>query len=184
MTTRADLAVDPLLAQFVESELLPGLDVSADQFWRGLAELVAELGPRLHTLLGRRDELQGLIDAWYRDNKTAALDVGAEEAFLKAIGYLVPEPGPFSVTIDYVDPEFSQTPGPQLVVPITNARYALNAANASSSAPVSFKTMLMLLRLSATPLWNRVTAGLASARVCSIARAAWYDASASAGLPV
>ncbi len=130
MTTRADLTVDPRLVDFVETELLPGLEISAERFWRGLTDLVAELGPRNRALLDRRDQIQGAIDAWYRDHRDTAFDVAAEEAFLQSIGYLTPEPGPFAVTTAKVDPEFSQTPGPQLVVPITNARYALNAANA------------------------------------------------------
>jgi malate synthase len=130
MTTRADLAVDAGLVDFVETELLPGLEVSAERFWQGLADLVAELGPRNRALMQRRDEIQSKIDDWYRAHRDAAFDVVAEEAFLKSIGYLTPEPGSFAVTTDKVDPEFSQIPGPQLVVPITNARYALNAANA------------------------------------------------------
>jgi malate synthase len=130
MTTRADLTVDPRFADFVETELLPGLEVSAERFWQGLAELVAELGPRNSALLQRRDEIQSKIDDWYRAHRDASFDVAAEEAFLKSIGYLTPEPAAFAVTTENVDPEFSRTPGPQLVVPITNARYALNAANA------------------------------------------------------
>jgi malate synthase len=130
MTTRADLSVDPRLVEFVETDLLPGLDVSADRFWEGLAKLVAELGPRNRALLDQRDQIQAKIDDWYRANRGAAFDVAAEEVFLKSIGYLTAEPMPFEVATENVDREFSQTPGPQLVVPITNARYALNAANA------------------------------------------------------
>ena len=130
MTTRAHLNVDPRLVEFVETEVLPGLEISADRFWQGLAGLVNELGPRNRALLDRRDAIQGQIDDWYRAHRDGAFNVAAEEAFLKSIGYLTPEPEPFAVTTENVDPEFSQTPGPQLVVPITNARYALNAANA------------------------------------------------------
>jgi malate synthase len=130
MTTRADLTVDPRFAEFVETELLPGLDVSADAFWKGLSGLVAELGPRNRGFLERRDEIQAKIDDWYRAHRDQAFDVKAEELFLREIGYLTAEPMPFEVTTENVDPEFSRTPGPQLVVPITNARYALNAANA------------------------------------------------------
>jgi malate synthase len=130
MTTRADLTIDAGLKAFVETEVLPGLDVSAEAFWDGLASLIGEFGPRIGAALARRDELQAEIDAWWLANRTAAFDVAAEEAFLKGIGYLAPEPGAFTVDVQDVDPEFSGTPGPQLVVPITNARYALNAANA------------------------------------------------------
>jgi malate synthase len=130
MTTRADLILDPLFVTFIETEVLPGLELSADRFWAGLAELIAEFGPRNRAMLDRRDALQAKIDGWYRDHRHEALDVAAEEAFLKEIGYLVPEPAPFTIETAGVDPEFSGTPGPQLVVPITNARYALNAANA------------------------------------------------------
>ena len=78
MTSRADLTVDPLLAEFVETELLPGLEVSAEDFWRGLAGLVADLGPRNRGLMQRRDELQARIDGWYHAHRDAALDVAAE----------------------------------------------------------------------------------------------------------
>ncbi len=130
MTTRADLNVDPGLAAFVESELLPGLGVPAERFWGGLAGLVNELGPKNRALLDRRDALQAKIDDWYRANPSGTVDVAAEEAFLASIGYLTDAPSGFKITTENVDPEFSHTPGPQLVVPITNARYALNAANA------------------------------------------------------
>ena len=130
MTTRADLAIDPGLVSFVETEVLPGLDLSADAFWAGLSGLVATFGPRIRSALARRDDLQARIDDWYRANADKAFDVAAETEFLKAIGYLVAEPGAFNISTDKVDPEFSQIAGPQLVVPITNARYALNAANA------------------------------------------------------
>ena len=130
MTTRADLTIDPRLAAFVETEVLPGLDMSADAFWAGLSGLTAEFGPRIKSALSRRDDLQARIDDWYRANADKAFDVAAESEFLKAIGYLVPEPGAFSISTENVDPEFSRIAGPQLVVPITNARYALNAANA------------------------------------------------------
>jgi malate synthase len=130
MTIRANLEIDPVLAKFVETDLLPGLDLPADTFWAGLASLVGAFGPRIKAALERRDELQATIDGWYRAQGAGAIDVAAEEAHLRQIGYLTPEPGPFSVETTNVDPEFSSIAGPQLVVPITNARYALNAANA------------------------------------------------------
>ena len=82
MTTRADLIVDPGLAEFVEAELLPGLEVSAERFWHGLAGLVADLGPRNRALLARRDEIQAAIDERYRQHRQDPFDVAAEEAFL------------------------------------------------------------------------------------------------------
>ncbi len=130
MTLRADLEIDPRLAAFVEGELLTGLDLPAERFWTGLAGLIAEFGPRIAAALARRDDLQARIDGWYRAQGAGPVDVAAETAFLREIGYLAPEPAPFSVETANVDPEFSSTAGPQLVVPITNARYALNAANA------------------------------------------------------
>jgi malate synthase len=130
MSTRADLVVDPGLAAFVEAELLPGLGIAAETFWQGLASLVAELGPRNRALLDQRDALQAAIDGWYREHGERPVDVAAEETFLRSIGYLSAEPPAFSISTENVDPEFSEIPGPQLVVPITNARYALNAANA------------------------------------------------------
>jgi malate synthase len=130
MTTRADLEIDPRLAAFVEGELLAGLDLPADRFWAGLAGLIAEFGPRIAAALTHRDDLQLKIDTWYRAQGAGPIDVAAETAFLREIGYLAPEPAPFTVETANVDPEFSSIAGPQLVVPITNARYALNAANA------------------------------------------------------
>ena len=94
MTTRADLTVDPGLVEFVETELLPGLEVSAERFWQGLAALVAELGPRNRGLLETRDEMQAKIDDWYRAHRDAPFDVAAEEVFLRSIGYLTAEPWP------------------------------------------------------------------------------------------
>src|ERR1700743_817958 len=104
--------------------------MTAEYFWKGMASLVAEFAPRIETALARRDGLQVQIDERYRANRGAVSDVAAEIAFLKSIGYLVPEPDAFTADTANVDAELCDTPGPQLVVPITNARYALNAANA------------------------------------------------------
>ena len=119
-----------LLHKFIESEALDGLPISAAQFWDGLSKLAHELGPKNRGLLAQRSDMQGKIDAWHIARRGQAHDAEAYQDFLKEIGYLVPEPVDFSVTTQNVDPEIAATPGPQLVVPIMNARYALNAANA------------------------------------------------------
>ena len=124
------LSVAEELHKFIESEALDGLPISAAQFWDGLSELAHELGPKNRALLAQRSDMQGKIDAWHIARRGQAHDAAAYQDFLKEIGYLVPEPADFSVTTQNVDPEIASTPGPQLVVPIMNARYALNAANA------------------------------------------------------
>ena len=124
------LSVAQELYDFIESDALDGLTVSAAQFWDGLSELAHELGPKNRDLLAQRLDIQGKIDEWHIARRGQAHDAEAYQGFLKEIGYLVPEPVDFSVTTQNVDPEIAATPGPQLVVPIMNARYALNAANA------------------------------------------------------
>ena len=124
------LSVAQELYDFIESDALDGLTVSASQFWDGLSELAHELGPKNRDLLSQRTDIQGKIDEWHIARRGQAHDAEAYQDFLKEIGYLVPEPVDFSVTTQNVDPEIAATPGPQLVVPIMNARYALNAANA------------------------------------------------------
>ena len=128
--SKAGLAVHPLLVDFIEKEALPGLAVSADGFWDGFAALVREHMPTNARLLARRDELQGKIDDWHREHGPVANDPAGYESFLRRIGYLVEEPGAFSIGTDGLDPEIASVCGPQLVVPVSNARYALNAANA------------------------------------------------------
>ena len=126
--TRHGLTVATSLADFVEQEVLPGSGADADTFWAGLARLAAEHAPRNRELLQRRDELQSAIDQWHRSNPV--FDRAVYRAFLEEIGYLVP-PGPaFEVTSTGIDAEIATMAGPQLVVPISNARYALNAVNA------------------------------------------------------
>lgn len=127
---RSGLSVDPLLADFIEREALPGLLVNAEQFWSGFAKLVAEHAPTNAALLKRRDDLQAKIDDWHRKYGPVANNPQGYDFFLKDIGYLVPEPADFTIETTGLDPEISTLCGPQLVVPVSNARYALNAANA------------------------------------------------------
>ncbi|MEQ3671124.1 malate synthase G [Pseudophaeobacter sp.] len=124
------MQVAPHLAEFIESKALPGTGVSAAAFWAGLSGLVNGMGGENRALLAKRAELQGQIDAWHVANRSAARDAAAYEAFLRQIGYLLPEGDDFEIETENVDAEIAFTPGPQLVVPITNARFALNAANA------------------------------------------------------
>ncbi|WP_171210444.1 malate synthase G [Ruegeria sp. HKCCA5426] len=127
---RSGLQVDTVLAEFIEGKALPGTGVSADTFWDGLSRMVAQLGPKNRAFLAKREELQGRIDAWHVDRKGQDHDADAYQAFLREIGYLVEEGEEFQIKTANVDPEIATIPGPQLVVPITNARFALNAANA------------------------------------------------------
>ncbi|MEM7295131.1 MAG: malate synthase G [Pseudomonadota bacterium] len=128
--TTHDLSVDPVLWNFIEEEVLPGLDVTSDRFWSGLSELAHGFGAKNRALLERRTELQAQIDAWHRARQGREHDPAEYDAFLRDIGYLVPAGDDFSIETANVDQEIAQIAGPQLVVPITNARFALNAANA------------------------------------------------------
>ena len=127
---KSGLQVDARLVSFVETEALPGSGVAADAYWAGLAGLVERFMPRNRELLAVRDELQGKIDAWHREHGAVARDPAGYEAFLREIGYLVSEPADFEIETEGLDPEITTICGPQLVVPVSNARYALNAANA------------------------------------------------------
>src|SRR5690606_30475673 len=123
------LKVAPALHAFINNEALPGTGVSEDAFWSGFSAIAHDLAPKNRALLAKRDEMQRQIDDWHRANG-APTDMAAYEAFLREIGYLLPEGGDFKVTTENVDPEIAVVAGPQLVVPIMNARFALNAANA------------------------------------------------------
>ncbi|MCH2564922.1 MAG: hypothetical protein MK129_09385 [SAR116 cluster bacterium] len=127
---RGDLSVAAELAAFVETDLLAGSGVAPDAFWTGFDAAVHRLAPRNRELLAVRATMQSQIDAWLNENAAAGIDAAAYTAFLGEIGYLVEEGDDFSVETGKVDPEIACIAGPQLVVPITNARYALNAANA------------------------------------------------------
>jgi malate synthase len=118
------------LHAFVGKEALPGTKLEPAQFWAGVEAIVAEFMPRNRALLARRDELQASIDAWWREHKGQAFDVADHTQFLRSIGYLVPEPADVQIDTANADPEIASVAGPQLVVPVSNARYALNAANA------------------------------------------------------
>jgi malate synthase len=123
------LQVAPELHAFI-AEAADGTGVAPDAFWSGFAALVRDLAPRNAALLARRDELQAQVDAWHTSQGAGPHDAVAYADFLRGIGYLLPEPAPFEVSTAGVDAEIATTAGPQLVVPVTNARYALNAANA------------------------------------------------------
>ena len=127
---RNGLAVDARLAAFVETRALPGTGVDPARFWAGFAQGVASFGPENRRLLAHRATLQAQIDDWHRQHRAAPFDAAAYRAFLADIGYLVPEGPDFTIDTAGVDPEINLVPGPQLVVPVMNARYALNAANA------------------------------------------------------
>ncbi|MGI9605016.1 MAG: malate synthase G [Acidimicrobiales bacterium] len=126
----ADLRIGEPLHAFLVNEALPGSGVAPDVFFAGLSRVVHELGPRNRELLEIRDSMQAAIDAWHRERDGAPHDPSEYRAFLEELGYLVPAGQPFEVSTQYVDPEISLLPGPQLVVPVMNARYAINAANA------------------------------------------------------
>ncbi len=125
-----DIEIDVRLYDFVNREAIPGSGVDASDFWLGFAALIRRFAPRNAALLARRDELQSQIDDWHRRHPGAAFDPAQYRAFLREIGYLVPELEPFRIATANVDAEIAVLAGPQLVVPINNARYALNAANA------------------------------------------------------
>ena len=124
------LQVAKVLYDFVNNEAIPGSGVDADTFWAGADKVVHDLAPRNRELLAIRDDLQAKIDSWHRDRAGQPHDAAAYKAFLQEIGYLVPVPAPFEVTTAGIDSEIATTAGPQLVVPVLNARFALNASNA------------------------------------------------------
>ncbi|MFM0224118.1 malate synthase G [Paraburkholderia dipogonis] len=130
MNPRGGLQVAANLDQFVETEALPGTGIDSAAFWSGFDALVHELAPKNRSLLAERDRLQTELDSWHRANPGPVRDLRAYRAFLEGIGYIVPVPASVKATTDQVDTEIAEQAGPQLVVPLSNQRYALNAANA------------------------------------------------------
>lgn len=128
--TVGNLRVAKVLHDFITNEALPGTGVDPDSFWAGVDKVVTDLAPQNEDLLARRDELQAQIDKWHRARVIGEFDAAGYKTFLTEIGYLQPEPAEFTITTSGVDAEITSTAGPQLVVPILNARFALNAANA------------------------------------------------------
>ncbi|WP_417587271.1 malate synthase G [Pararhodobacter oceanensis] len=133
MAARIDkhgLQVDAHLAEFIEGQALNGIGIEAGDFWQAFSQIAHELAPKNRALLDKREELQAQIDDWHRTHKGKPHNAGDYKTFLEEIGYVQPEGDDFEIETTGVDPEIASTAGPQLVVPITNARYALNAANA------------------------------------------------------
>ncbi|MGB5112943.1 MAG: malate synthase G [Mycobacterium sp.] len=128
--TVGNLRVAKVLHDFITNEALPGTDLDPDSFWAGVDKVVTDLTPQNQDLLARRDDLQAQIDRWHRARVIGPLDAAEYKQFLTDIGYLAPEPADFTITTSGVDAEITSTAGPQLVVPVLNARFALNAANA------------------------------------------------------
>ncbi len=129
MMDKAGLQVADTLARFIDERALPGTGLEPDAFWRGVADIFAWLTPENRELLATRDRMQAEIDAWHKEH-SGPIEQAEYQAFLREIGYLVPEPLPFEVSPENVDDEVAHIAGPQLVVPILNARFLLNAANA------------------------------------------------------
>lgn len=126
----AGLQVAKALFDFVETEALPGTGLDSDAFWAGAASVITDLAPKNKTLLAVRDEIQGKVDAWHGEHAGPEYDRTAYKTLLKEIGYLLDEPADFQITTSGVDTEITTTAGPQLVVPVLNARFAINTSNA------------------------------------------------------
>lgn len=126
----ANIKVAKPLYELVKNEISPGTGINVDEAWEGYAEIVHELTPVNRALLSKRDELQARIDAWHLENNSKEMDFSSYKQYLYDIGYLVKSSGDFSITTENIDEEIALIAGPQLVVPVSNARYALNAANA------------------------------------------------------
>ncbi len=130
MIAKGQLRVAAVLVELVADQMAPGTGVDPEDFWSALADIVRDLAPKNASLLARRDDLQDQIDTWLRARRGQTVDIDEQKDFLTSIGYLVPESGSFEISTRDVDAEIALLAGPQLVVPVDNARYALNAANA------------------------------------------------------
>jgi malate synthase len=130
MIGKAGLQVAEVLVRFLEDEALPGTGIAPDAFWRGMADIYGRFAPENRALLAERDAIQAKIDAWHEERRGQPIDQAEYQSFLRGIGYLVDEPAPFAIAPKKVDAEIATTAGPQLVVPVLNARFVLNAANA------------------------------------------------------
>ena len=129
-TTIHGLQVATELFRFINDKVLPGTGVASEAFWTGFDAIVADLAPKNIALLAERDRLQAELDTWHKANPGPIADMPGYRAFLEKIGYLAPQPASVAVTTANVDAELALQAGPQLVVPVLNARYARNAANA------------------------------------------------------
>src|SRR6476646_6093998 len=127
-TTEHRLQVATSLHSFIQDKVLPGTDIAPEAFWKGFDAIVADLAPKNIALLAERDRIQTEMDAWHSANPGPITDMPAYKAFLTKIGYLVDSPKKAKITTSNVDAELAKQAGPQLVVPVLNARYALNAA--------------------------------------------------------
>jgi hypothetical protein len=173
MIDKHGLKVATELADFLDTQALPGTGVEPDAFWRGVADIYARFAPESVALLAVRDTLQAKIDAWHEARAGAPIDQTAYQAFLREIGYLVAEPAPFSVAPDNVDDEVARLAGAQLVVPVLNARFLLNAANArwGSLAPRRARVMIRCAGARSSP----------GPRLSSTGRCRWPRAAGSTG---
>ena len=129
------LQVAKVLFDFVNNQAIPGTGITAEQFWKGAEAVINDLAPKNRALLAKRDAIQAQIDSWHQARAGQAHDAAASKAFLQEIGYLLPEPADFAITTENVDDEIARMAGPQLVVPVMNARFALNAWPAMSARP-------------------------------------------------
>ena len=126
----SNLSIDENLVKFINDEAIPGTNVDVKKFWDSFSEVVNKLAPKNKSLIQKRAEIQKKIDEWHISKKESIFDKKEYINFLKSIGYIVEEKSDFKISTSNVDQEISSIPGPQLVVPVDNARYALNAANA------------------------------------------------------